>query len=75
MRGIVSTPGLMSVGVLSAPGAQGCPITKTTAPVSASALAASAAKATFAISTNFHIIFFTQNKPPDVLWDIKHVIG
>jgi len=42
MRGAVSTPGLVSTGVLLPPGAQDCAITKTTAPVSLSALAASA---------------------------------
>ena len=44
MRGAVSTPGLVSAGVLPPPGAQDCAITKTTSPVSASALAASAEK-------------------------------
>jgi hypothetical protein len=66
MRGVVSTPGHVGVGVLPPSGAQGCAITKTTAPMSISALATSAAKATFVIYTNFYI-FFTQNKPPDVL--------
>jgi len=32
-------------------------------------------KSTIAISTNFHIIFCTKNKPAEVQWDILHVTG